>query len=118
MGNTRWYKIMDKAYGVDWEMAEGFKWLNMNRWYGLTNEEVQEVITRYEDNQSLLPLTEMQVRYVVDRYGLKQVAERVEQELVNRASILSFRGNGKNSDIIMDEDGEIVGFVFDGKTYM
>lgn len=33
-------------------------------------------------------------------------------------SIWAHRGNNKNSDLIMGEDGEIVGFVLDGRAYM
>lgn len=96
MGNKDWYGILNQAYGVDWELGKGFQWLNMTRWYGLTLDEVQEVITRFEGNQSLLTLTEQQVRYVVDRYGLRQVAERVEREIGNRnrVHVISLKQEG------------------------
>lgn len=99
MGNTSWYSILNRAYGVDWELGSGFQWLNLERWYGLSLDEVQEVITRYEGNQSLLSLSEQQVRYVVDRYGLRQVAERVEAELggKNRVRVVSLTGRSINN---------------------
>lgn len=87
MGNKKWYEILNRAYGVDWELDDGFQWLNMSRWYGLSLEEVQEVITRFELGHSLLTLSEQQVRYVVDRYGLRQVAERVEREMGSRQRV-------------------------------
>ena len=75
------------------ELAKGFRWLNMDRWYGLTLDGVQDVITRFESNQSLLTLSEQQVRYVVDRHGLSQVAERVEKEFGgrNRVHVMSLK---------------------------
>lgn len=96
MGNKQWYEILNQAYGVDWELDNGFQWLNMTRWYGLTLDEVQDTITRFELGQSLLTLTEQQVRYVVDRYGLRQVAERVARELGrrNRVHVVSLKQEG------------------------
>lgn len=87
MGNKKWYEILNQAYGVDWEMDRGFQWLNMNRWYGLSLDEVQDTITRFESNRPLLTLSEQQVRYVVDRYGLRQVAERVAREMGSRQRV-------------------------------
>lgn len=96
MNNKDWYEILKQAYGVDWEMGKGFQWLNMTRWSGLSLDEVQEVITRFERGGSLLTLTEQQVRYVVDRYGLRQVAERVAHEMGsrNRVHVVNLKTEG------------------------
>lgn len=87
MGNKQWYEILNQAYGVDWELGKGFQWVNMTRWYGLSLDEVQDTITRYEQGHTLLTLSEQQVRYVVDRYGLRQVAERVAREMDSRQRV-------------------------------
>ena len=77
MNNKQWYEILNQADEVDWELDKGFRWLNMNRWYGLSLDDVQESITLFEQGGSLLTLTEQQVRYVVDRYGLRASSGRV-----------------------------------------